>query len=236
MAAHDIEWAKHADLFDDDRHDLGNSSKEHHLSLGLAHIRRLFYTATFQSRCQFLYASGGYDPDFLHQALTFQRHDADPNDNLVLSEYSDKDRARILDDRRAADWEPGPRMAWFWAYADQSQSRSRFYSYYKRRYIYLRRRCYVMWDWTTWLETGLLLKLFNRNNDPLDESDLHIPFAKPYRLEQSMRDSFKMRNQIWRRGGRGWWNPGDESQVKWPGGKPPNGWKAAYSEAEDEEA
>lgn len=50
VAEHDIEWAQFGELFDDYRHELSNSRKEYHLSLGLAHLRGLFEATTFDDR------------------------------------------------------------------------------------------------------------------------------------------------------------------------------------------
>ena len=80
-----------------------------------------------------------------------------------------------------------------------------------------------MWDLARWERWGTLDEEWEENPpaeyDP--ERDYGIDLGQQ---QEEMRESFRVRHEICNRGGRGWWTPGDESRVQWPGGKVPKNW------------
>ena len=170
-----------------------------YLSLGLSPLHQLFKTPTFEERCQFLklrkksadYSlSGG-----LHDAKRRQELQASNNQmNLDVVPYST---------RSAIDTDKGPEEAWQWGTIANGIWRN------PGPAGTLRRRGYVMWDSARLAAWNLLDQ--DWRTIPCEKFD---PSLRSLRIVD-MVDSWKARREIWNRGGRGWWSPGDESRVVW---------------------
>ena len=100
----------------------------------------------------------------------------------------------------------GPYNAWSWAHAEYSPC-----SYFEGQDWYLRQRAYVMWGQTRLTGWGLLQS--PRADVPAAVIDQVMLSSATFREEK---DTYMERVEVWYRGGRGWWSPGDESQVLWP--------------------
>ena len=173
-----------------------------YLSLGLSPLHQLFNTPTFEERCHFLKLqtkspgcslSGGLQDAKRRQEQQASKIEID----LDVDQYST--RSTIDSDR-------GPEEAWRWGTIANGLWR------YPGPAGTLRRRGYVMWDSARLAAWGVL------------DQDWHIipcekfdPSLRSLRIVD-MVDSWKARREIWDRGGRGWWSPGDESRVVWPPG------------------
>ena len=210
VAEHDIERARFEDLFDEDRHQLENPYKEHHLSLGLGHLHEVSSTASFNDRCQLFDTTSGHDYEFLNKAL-------EPPD-LATHVYS------VVHDARAADSDPGPQLAWVWAHT-LDNTFMHTYNFHHQGHALLRRKGYVFWDLVQLEKSGLLEKPFT--DLELMNTTYDDDLIGEGTDNDDMEDSYKRRHRIWKRGGRGWWSHDDETRVEWPGGKAPQDWPPA---------
>ena len=100
----------------------------------------------------------------------------------------------------------GPYRAWIWASMTEKVNRSFGWTSHRT----LRLRGYVMFNYIRLLDWNIL------------DSPFVPPSANPsvYVRGDSeelevMNRSWATRREIWLRGGRGWWEPGDESRITW---------------------
>ena len=211
MAEHDVEWGKFEQmrwlhewrLFDENPFDRW---AELYLSLGLSHLHRLMNTSTFDERCQLVKPRKrcpGYSlTGGLRDVRLRQEQRASENNQMDLNVDSFSTESALGSDR-------GPEEAWRWGTIDNGLWR------YDGPQGTLQKRGYVMWDSARLAAWGLL------------DQDWHsIPYEEPVEPSQrlfriaDMENSYNARREIWDRGGRGWWSPGDESRVVWPPGGP----------------
>lgn len=203
MAKHDVEWGylemDYLDGFDW----RFNSWKEAYLSLGLAYLHKVIDASAYDERCQLLKTHRDWEDCSLHDALTEQ-----PDDNGLpeLEDYTIEDERAHIPAQLAIDSDKGPKDAWRWAYAENTNAQW----YNGNEQGFLRQRGYVMWDSARLGQWGLLDQEWRElpRESVSDEEER--------RRAREMRDSFEARRTIWSRGGRGWWSPGDESRIIWP--------------------
>ena len=199
--------------------------KEFLLSRGLGYIRQLITADTFSERLKLLDSRYESDDDFLYAAL-----EARPSGHYAqkLCDYSEQQLIMYLDQFRAADIDHGPRKAWSWAHFDNDVDT--FYNDLSRGHRFLRIRGYVMWDLARWERWGALDEVWQEN--PPAEYDPERDYGVDYgRQCEEMRESFRVRHEICKRGGRGWWASNDESRIQWPGGQVPKDWPSKPKDA-----
>lgn len=174
-----------------------NTWTDFYLSFGLSALHQLFNTPTFEERCHFLKLrkkkSVGY-------SLSSGLQNAKLKQEQQLSNYQTN---HAIETGSAIDTDQGPISAWRWGNISNGLLRN------PSPAATLRRRAYVMWDSARLAAWGLLDKDWRTiPREAFDSS------PRPRRLVD-MVDSWKARREIWNRGGRGWWSPGDESRVVW---------------------
>ena len=198
---------------DEDRLELKNSYKEHHLSLGLEHLHKVANATIFNDRRQLLSSTSGDDSGFLDRAL-------EPTDLGSATEVLDfgTHKASVVHDARVADSGPGPQLAWFWAHTFYDLF-MHSYNYHHQGHAFLRRQGYVFWDLDRLEKSDLLEKPFT--DLALTNTDYDDDLIGEGADHDDMEDSYNKRHQIWKRGGRGWWSRDDETRVQWPVVKAP---------------
>lgn len=203
VAEHDVEWGEFEVEYINDWEARLNYRKETYLCLGLAYLRKVINISTFDDRCHALKEREGYNHCSLFDALTAQD---DVNNLSDLSSFTKEDERVYIPAQLTIDGDKGPEEAWRWAYACNTHE----YWYNMNEQGFLRERGYVMWDSTRLAQWDLLKHVWDElPHEPFIIDDHH-------RRQDKMRDSFEARHKIWRRGGRGWWSPGDESRIIWP--------------------
>ena len=208
VAEHDVEWGELEMNYLDDWDARYDYWKEHYLSLGLACLRQIVNTSAFDDRCHLLKALKGGPGPSLYDALSAQGYG---NGLPDLADYTEEDERVHIPAQLAVDGDKGPREAWRWAYEGNQNE----YWYNISEQGSLRQRGYVMWDFARLAQWGLLKHEWDGLPcEPFNTEDY-------CRRRGEMRDSFEARHKIWCRGGRGWWNAGDEGRIKWPPPAPP---------------
>ena len=199
VAKHDVAWGANCVPYLDN--DLTEKvHKEPRLTRGLEYLYRLVTADSYDARLKIL-----------------DEHDPTPRGSPYCnSRLPDVFRYRLEDDEQlylrpnlSSDHDRGPSEAWRWAHSESSMNQF----YFRRNHRILRQRGYVMWDLKRLDDWGMI-------DTPVE--DLVGPHV-PYFLEDCawtsrhwlQERSWKERSYIWREGGRGWWAPGDESQIQW---------------------
>lgn len=209
VAEHDVDWGElnipWVDTF-------GSSEiwwKEGYLLKGLGFICRLSTARTYDDRHSLFTSNRRSRWSFLSEALTRSR--VDYSDDVPLEEYNDEEERLYVNCPFDEDDDSGPAEAWRWVHAKSTKDHFYFLENHRR----LRQRGYVMWD---------LKRLLGWNFFVLPIQALtpeRLPTYSSERFEKEAKrkmqvDSFREREQIWLKGGRGWWAPGDESHIQWP--------------------
>ena len=174
---------------------------EFYLCGGLSRLHQIFNTTTFDERCQLLKPRRDYPQHSLSRGLDNVRDEqeqkASGSNQTDLSVDSFPTESTMGSDR-------GPAEAWRWANIVHSLVRN------PSTEGALRKRGYVMWDYARLAAWGLL---------DYDWYDIFVEGPSgAYQRSRHIGDMWKShdkRREIWDRGGRGWWNPGDESRVVW---------------------
>ena len=208
MAEHDVEWGQLEMDYLDDWDVRYNYCKETYLSFGLEYLRKVIDASAYDDRCHLLMARKGEGYCSLYDALMEQ---GDDNGLPELEYYTVEDERAYIPAQLAIDSDKGPKEAWGWAYAEDTNT----HWYNMSRQGFLRQRGYVMWDSARLAQWGLL-----------DHEWIGLPHETFSSEEQRRRGrrmiaSFEARHKIWSRGGRGWWSFCDESRIIWPPPGPP---------------
>ena len=189
----------------------GKTSKvpriEPYLSLGLSYLRRVVNTFAYDDRCRLLKGHKS-DLDYsLYDALLAQS---------ISTYIPETIRKSLFRARRAIDDNEGPEEAWVWA-CEQDRRRTNgawMNDYHAHRTLW--QRGYVLWDSSRLTEWGLLDQ--DWRSIPGVADDISDPHRRS--KERLYRDDYQERQNIWDRGGRGWWSPDDYSRISWPPGGP----------------
>ncbi|KAL6720884.1 hypothetical protein ACLMJK_002809 [Lecanora helva] len=224
VAAHCVDWCKNEwdeCYLNDDWEHPENSIKERLMSHGLGYIRRLVNCTTFDERCGLLEGPSAHDNEFLFAGFLAQSCGRELMNIESLARCSPNDMDKIFNRAPAADRDSGPREAWLWAHIDRSLDD--LYNYRWEGHRFLRLRGYVMWDMVRWERWGLLNEEWERSPPKEWDPEYFTGSGTKYCYDE-IHESFNIRHEISRRGGRGWWAPGDESGIQWPGGKVPRDW------------
>lgn len=185
--------------FANDWYDPENCWKEHYLSLGLAYLHQVVVAATYDDRYKLISSNFGIDELSLFAGLKMQ----DEDDGVTLAEYGSPEEEQKFIIAHLADADDmGPPQAWRWAYNDSTRA----CLYFGDDQRTLRQSGYVMWDLARLSQQGLF-----RNPWVSDPDSLVFNPEE----EREMQESFMARSKVWRRGGTGWWSPGDESKIQW---------------------
>lgn len=170
------------------------------LTLGLETLRRISMAEKYEARYRLL--DSGYYPRsrlfFLDSALRYANEEDDSG--FTLNDEQTHISRSFFDDP-----DTGPLHIWRWAH--RGETSENFVNQGNRKS--LREWGYVMWDQAR-----------------LDESDiLHSPWIPPSRnlaedrkeakRREDMRRSWRIRSDIYNRGGRGWWSFEDGSKIIW---------------------
>ena len=207
VAEHDVEWGRFEkrcviewDHYDDMPI---HSWTEFYLLFGLSRLHQLFDTSTFDERCRLLkprkkcpgysLSAGLGEVRFIQEE---RKYHMDLTANPLITESA------IGSDR-------GPEEAWRWATIANGLLRGSGGQWT------LRRRGYVMWDLTRLAAGGLLDQDWHRMSR---ENTINLSERSYSSVDRW--GPCHARREIWDRGGRGWWSPGDESRVVWPPGGP----------------
>lgn len=186
--------------------------------LGLAYLHRVVTASTDEARYDAIDTAPNFDPLSLHKGLSYRPYQSHLG-SLPFTQWPELEREQILDESHACDFDNGPKRAWLWAHEDSYRLYCNDEIY--DRQVYLRQHGYVMWGLCRWECWGLSRMAFEEWEDLCNES----PVPTPTEGEKAeMQYSFKARSRIYNAGGRGWWAPGDESRIVWPGVKAPDGW------------
>ena len=186
---------------------MGDRDKKHYLDLGLAYLHRLVNVMAFEDRCLLLKAP---------KEARFHS----PSNTLICSYRTSihkrpppaESYEEDVSPRLSLDDNSGPEKAWRCVFTDSTSITYRSRIAYRKT---LRKRGYVMWDYSRLLQWGFLDHEWHElpPEPPVDNLEYN-------RREAQRVQSFDARVAIWYRGGRGWWNPGDESRITWPPGAP----------------
>ncbi|RSL59521.1 hypothetical protein CEP54_007236 [Fusarium duplospermum] len=187
VAAHDVAWGEH-------RVERALSPSkitlQGVLSKGLVHLYRLGTAKSYEEKyAQLAVEHPPVRPDFLHRALTRSQR-SHRNGSLGLSFFNDPD--------------PGPSTIWEWAYSDLDTE-----AVYLPDRAGLREWGYVMWDQARIDKTKLLQSPWR----PPSAQAPHEPNVEV--ADEDLLDSWTRRSQIYAKGGRGWWDAGDETKIVW---------------------
>ena len=208
VAEHDVEWGN----LQMEYHDGYDRWKEHYLSRGLSYLRQLFHTSTYEDRCHLLKPRKGCPKYTLYWGPISEISES-PLPMYIR--YSKEDLPVCFCLRPATDGDNGPEDAWLWAYAtDATNGLTHWYSVHFLQRT-LRKRAYVMWDFARLATWGLLD--YDWSSLPREKFD---DDSDQVCRKAEMWGSFNARRKIWKRGGKRWWSPGDESRVVWPPGAP----------------
>lgn len=131
--------------------------------------------------------------------------DASDGPHLALEDHTASDRDNFIRKPFFAEHDIGPIEAWSWAHADSSG----LDFYFRADQHALRREAYIMWDYSRISQWDCFHSRWHDIADAThDREDVS-------RRRAAMVESFHERSEVYRRGGRGWWSPGNESKVKW---------------------
>ena len=210
MAEHDVEWGESEVYYLNDWDERYHYWMENYLSLGLTYLRKIISTSAYDDRCHILKPQHKEGPPYrpFSDALMAQGYE---NNLPELEDYTEEDERVHIPAQLAIDDNKGPQQAWRWAYAENTNA----YWYNMSEQKSLRQRGYVMWDSARLAQWGLL------DHKWQEFPHKSVSSEEERRYGRMMRDSFETRHKIWRRGGRGWWSPGDESRIIWPPPGPP---------------
>ena len=210
VAKHDIDWGGDlsipwTNMFDGS--DL--FYKEGYLLKGLEFVFQLSTASTYDDRHRLLLSNQGFKGSRLSDALRAPR--MLQLQGLMLKKYDEEEEVTIIKQSLDNDKDSGPAEAWRWAHATSTKKRF----YFLKKHRPLRLGGYVMWD----LQRLLDWKFFEKS---VEDMIAQRSPAYPERLRQEAEqkeqlESFNERSRIWGEGGRGWWAPGDESHIQWPG-------------------
>jgi len=156
---------------------------------------------TYEERYKLFYHPGypQYTANWLFEALTAAN---DFHDGDMLEDYSDEELARVSASF-FEDPDTGPMDVWKWAHKEESSIQ--FTNSHLRQD--LRDWGYVIWDRAR-LDALEILKA------PWDEKRAAPSFPAFRSRHDTMREaSLQRRTEIYRSGGRGWWDFDDESKV-----------------------
>ena len=208
VAKHDVDWGENhipwVNMFGDSE----MFYKSRRLLNGLEFVFQLSTARTYVDRHKVLSSNHGSEGSFLSDALKPSR--LLQSQDATLEDHYDEEESLFMQASFDDDNDRGPAEAWRWAYAARTEN----HFYFLEDYRPLRQRGYVMWDLKRLLGWHLL------DNPVEDLISRHIPDnygrwgVSAEELEQE--ESWQERDRIWGEGGRGWWAPGDESQIKWP--------------------
>ncbi|TGJ83304.1 hypothetical protein E0Z10_g5440 [Xylaria hypoxylon] len=183
------------------------------LSLGLERLRQIVRAETYDDRERLL--CSGYSPRptyfFLHRGLqdANERHD-----DIFLDDLTPEDEVLYIKQPLFADPDSGPADVWRWAHYEESWQN---WVYQENRHN-LRKWGYVMWDRLRLEEIGIFQQPWEYTDDSHSRGSL-LEQQEAQRQRGYLQNSWEQRAQIYRRGGTGWWSWGDESKVRWQGGK-----------------
>ena len=192
--------------------EIGSPYGQYVLSLGLEKLLRVAIADTYEERLGLLNSGRGpsVTPDFLHRALEMVN---ERDDGIYLSDFTSVYELPHVKAPYFADTDSGPLDVWRWAHLDETRAQ---FVYRVDRQI-LREWGYVMWDRSRLDEIGIFQKDWVPTDD-VQNSLLDASETESGRVW--METSFRMRQEIYRAGGRGWWSVGDHSRIEWPNGKP----------------
>ena len=206
VAQHDIEWG--SEWRTRWVHDYDGSecyNKEALIARGLEKILELRSAVGWGYINELLVPEdpGGHphsDWNFLFHGLETTDVDSEPElDQLTLDEV----KARTTPPK-AEESDIGPIKAWKWAYGEFSSN----YRFAPKNWWY-RQRAYVMWDHRRIVDWGIL-KLDRSNDIP---SKIDFAYEGSREEYEEMWQSQLARDKIYGCGGRGWWEPGDDSWI-----------------------
>ncbi|KAK2757966.1 hypothetical protein FQN54_004372 [Arachnomyces sp. PD_36] len=203
VADHDIRWGEDRIYAYEECCPEAESYTQGTISQGLAYIRRLVTAPTFQERCELLGEFPERDYDFFLEGLRVDYKEDDVR--RPLSHYDENQKKALASKSSIEDPDPGPFNAWYWAHA--RDYRQGFFC--EREHMLLRERGYVMWDQWRLLEWNLFGK-------PFEEEDYPYPVDHlTEERQEEVEESWDIRREIFRNGGRGWWSKDDESKIVW---------------------
>lgn len=208
IAAHDIEWGGEWQIpWLDDYNDEDCAVKDALLSRGLANIYKLRNTRTYDQRMDFIGRGEKNWPgcpeandDFLFNSLSLGHED------LVQSTLTQEEiEGQYFPKSLCDDGDPGPRAAWRWGFSTQISHAQCVPDNW-----YYRQRAYVMWDMLRISKWGILTE-----DRDLVPREIDLAYTASSRELDVQKASMSARSEIYHKGGRGWWEPGDESFVQW---------------------
>lgn len=118
---------------------LDEGTLQHHLSFGLAHIRRFLEAKSPQPQRDLL---ASFKKDSTREFLSFALGEASYLGGVTLAEMESEDEEEFIPKPRFAEPDTGPEDAWRWAH--QTQPSGRFI--FSPSQMPLRQWAYVMWD------------------------------------------------------------------------------------------
>lgn len=139
----------------------------------------------------------------------------DTDSDVLVGNYSDAhDYASRVKPPYFRDPDDGPFESWKWAYGSSSLSEASR----QKHEGPLRELGYIMWDKERLDEIRVFqLEYQSPKSDDLNIDELYYHIGDAGRV---YRESLKRRSKIYKQGGIGWWDVGDESKVVWLRGKP----------------
>ncbi|KAI1371051.1 hypothetical protein F4677DRAFT_436620 [Hypoxylon crocopeplum] len=183
------------------------------LSLGLEKLHQIVNAETYEERWRLLNSREcpNATVSFLHDGLQGAN---ERNDNIFLDDMTPEDEVVHIKQPFFADQDSGPADVWRWAHQEESWANW----VYQENRRGLRQWGYVMWDRSRLNAVGIFQDPWE-DTDGSEESLLEEQEAA--RERAYMQNSWEKREEIFMRGGTGWWSWGDESKVRWRGGKAP---------------
>lgn len=204
LALHDVEWGEYMISITPDHCAPENFWKEFVLSLGLVFLQDLVAAQTYERRRQLLGPNLTPDDQFLHEGLLAQVE----YDERLLGELSAANQFEVVNKPFFQDDDAGPEEAWKWAYGNREISML----YYDPEFYDLRAWGFCLWDHARLTSWGA----FNMACDDREYKTNHDYLSEDHIISyEELSKSWEKRSSIWNRGGRGWWEEGDESRIVW---------------------
>ena len=207
VAAHDIEWGGEWSVsWVNDYEETECSNREGYLSQGLFKIKEIRDAKLYPDRCKVLDAVGtpNYPPMNLENLFgglqTYPSGDPPHMYDISLEELQLLVRQPVTKESN-----PGPLKAWKWLHEDFDINDCFLDDNHQ-----FRRRAYVMWDENRLLDWGyfrdgiLDIVITRLRKDSINWEDF-----------ERQQESRRLRDEIYHRGGRGWWDFDDLSRVSW---------------------
>lgn len=207
-ALHDVEWGeRQVDVGPWQYWVVYHYWKEVTVSRGISFLHDVARASSLHERKALLGSPGQGDRMFLVEAVQTRYF---PNRQLLEQYYADPDSSEVTALAKLDDVDPGPRTAWRWGHGGIVPEYDECDHHYG-----LRASGYCFWDLERLEKSGFLDKdigkLPHRTLD--DFKTIDALYATEHRREY--RRTWEKRARIWRKGGSGWWGPGDESRIVW---------------------